>query len=260
MLPAPTFAPLFSLHGRTALVTGSTRGIGRSILLAFAEAGAAVVAHGVGEGENKASLLASTAAMGAKARFIPGDLGTPGGGRALAEHVLSETGGVDIVVLNASIQIRKPWPEISPAEYELQMQVNFQSSLEILQTLVPAMKERKWGRILAIGSVQQGKPHPHMLVYAASKAAQMSLISNLARQLAPDGITANNLAPGVILTDRNTEALADSAYADKVRASIPLGHFGEATDCAGAALLLCSEAGRYITGQNLYVDGGMGLS
>ena len=98
-----------------------------------------------------------------------------------------------------------------------------------------------------------------MVVYAASKAAQTHMMLNLARQLAPDGVTLNNLAPGVICTDRNVEALADGAYAEKVRSAIPAGIFGQPSDCAGAALLLCSEAGRYITGQNLFVDGGMSL-
>jgi NAD(P)-dependent dehydrogenase (short-subunit alcohol dehydrogenase family) len=85
------------------------------------------------------------------------------------------------------------------------------------------------------------------------------MVQNLAKQFAPHGVTLNNLAPGVILTDRNTEALTDTTYAEKVLAKIPAGHIGEPADCAGAALLLCSDAGRYITGQNLFVDGGMSL-
>jgi NAD(P)-dependent dehydrogenase (short-subunit alcohol dehydrogenase family) len=129
----------------------------------------------------------------------------------------------------------------------------------MIQVLAPPMQAEKWGRILSIGSVQEAKPHPDMLVYAASKAAQTNMIQNLSRMLAPDGITANNLAPGVITTDRNVDALSDSAYAEKVRSWIPAGILGSPDDCAGAALLLCSEAGRYITGQNLFVDGGMGL-
>ena len=102
-------------------------------------------------------------------------------------------------------------------------------------------------------------PHPDMPVYAASKAAQENLVRNLAKQPGPDGITVNNLAPGVILTDRNTEVLADEAYAGRVRQIIPLRSFGESTDCVGAALLLCVDAGRCITGVDLPVDGGMGI-
>ena len=121
------------------------------------------------------------------------------------------------------------------------------------------MLERKWGRILTIGSIQEAKPHPQMLAYAASKAAQTSIVTNLARQFASEGVTVNNLAPGVIVTDRNSAALSDASYSAAVLDRIPARAFGAAEDCAGAALLLCSPASRYITGSSLYVDGGMHL-
>lgn len=124
---------------------------------------------------------------------------------------------------------------------------------------VPGMRSEQWGRILTIGSVQEIRPHPDMVVYAASKAGQTSMVRNLAKQLAPDGITVNNLAPGVISTDRNNERLADEAYAARVLGAIPAGRFGDVSDCIGAAVMLCSDLAGYITGQNLFVDGGMGL-
>jgi NAD(P)-dependent dehydrogenase (short-subunit alcohol dehydrogenase family) len=98
-----------------------------------------------------------------------------------------------------------------------------------------------------------------MIVYAASKCAQMSLVENLAKQLAPFGITVNNISPGVIDTPRNTAALADEVYAKKVLEGIPCGYAGEPEDCLPGALLLCSEEGRYITGADLVIDGGMHL-
>ena len=118
------------------------------------------------------------------------------------------------------------------------------------------MKKQGWGRIITIGSVQEAKPHPDMLVYSASKAAQENMMRSLSLQLAKDGITVNNIAPGVIYTDRNVEALSDPVYAKKVTDSIPVGFYGEPKDCAGIVSLLCSEEGRYITGQSIYVDGG----
>jgi NAD(P)-dependent dehydrogenase (short-subunit alcohol dehydrogenase family) len=121
------------------------------------------------------------------------------------------------------------------------------------------MIERKWGRILTIGSVQEAVPHPDMLVYSALKAAQTLMVRNLAKQFAPHGVTINNLAPGVIDTDRSRIRLTEAAYLEKVLCKIPASYIGEADDCAGAALLLCSDAGRYISGQNLFVDGGMSL-
>jgi NAD(P)-dependent dehydrogenase (short-subunit alcohol dehydrogenase family) len=98
-----------------------------------------------------------------------------------------------------------------------------------------------------------------MAIYAATKSAVANLVRNLAPQLAPSGVTINNLAPGAIATARNEQALADAAYREKVLARIPLGHVGKPADCAGLAILLCSDAGHYITGQDIFVDGGMGL-
>ena len=118
------------------------------------------------------------------------------------------------------------------------------------------MKEQGWGRIITIGSVQEAKPHPDMLVYSASKAAQTNMAQSLSLQVAKDGITVNNVAPGVIYTDRNIAVLSDADYAKKVTDSIPVGFYGEPDDCAGIVSLLCSEEGRYITGQSIYVDGG----
>lgn len=251
--------PSFSLSGKKALVTGSSSGIGRSIALALAEAGADVVVHGLQYGAAAKDVIRDIAAKGVKSFWVEGDL-ADAGGRVLGESVQRTCGDVDILVLNASIQKKSAFGEITAEDSACQFRSNFQSSLELIQVLAPAMRLNKWGRILTIGSVQQARPHPEMLVYAATKAAQLNMVLNLAAQFAADGVTVNNLAPGVILTDRNSEALSDPGYAEKVLGFIPAGFFGEPADCAGAALLLCSEAGRYITGQNLYVDGGMGLS
>lgn len=257
---APSDKNAFDLSGRRALITGSTRGIGFSIAMAFARAGAAVVMHGVRETDNSQSAVDEVRAAGTgDVEFLAGDLAASGGGRALATGVLQRSGCIDIAVLNASVQFRTPWQEIETPEAELQIRCNFLSSLEIIQVLVPAMQEQRWGRILTVGSVQQKRPHPEMMVYAATKCAQMSLVTSLAKRLAPDGITVNNPAPGVFPTDRNNEALADAAYAAKVLDAIPCHDFGAPEDCASASLLLCSQAGRYITGQNLFVDGGLAL-
>ena len=104
--------------------------------------------------------------------------------------------------------------------------------------------------------MQEAKPHPDMLVYSASKAAQTNMVRSLSLQLAIDGITVNNVAPGVIYTDRNAVALSDPEYARKVMDSIPVGFYGKPEDCAGIISVLCSDAGRYITGQSIYIDGG----
>lgn len=252
--------PSFDLSGRVALVTGSNRGIGRAIALTFAEYGADVIihcAHNIAQAEEVAE---AARAYGVRAAALAADLSETDAPSRIAAFVEEQFGQLDILVLNASLQIRKGWAEITRDEYTTQMTVNFRASVELIQAIAPGMMARGWGRILTIGSVQQVKPHPEMLIYAASKMAQVSIMKNLARQFAPHGVTVNNLAPGVIETDRNAQALSNTAYRQQVINNIPVGYTGEIEDCAGAALLLCSDAGRYINGVDLLVDGGMHLA
>ena len=244
---------MFYLTGKTALVTGSSRGIGRAVALCLAEAGADVVVHCTGRPEKAQEVVDAIRAMGRKAWFIQKNLMD----EDCAEYIFSRLEQpLDILVLNASIQYRKAWEQITAQDFAEQMNVNLRASMLLIQKAVPHMREQHWGRIVTVGSVQEAKPHPDMLVYSASKAGQRMMAQSLAGQLAKDGITVNNMAPGVIATDRNVEALSDPVYARQVADSIPVGFYGEPKDCAGALLLLCSDEGRYITGQSLYVDGG----
>ena len=244
---------MFDLTGKTALVTGSSRGIGRAIALCLAEAGADVVVHCTGRPEKAQEVVDAIRAMGRKAWFIQKNLMD----EDCAEYIFSRLEQpLGILVLNASIQYRKAWEQITAQDFAEQINVNLRASMLLIQKAVPHMREQHWGRIVTVGSVQEAKPHPDMLVYSASKAGQRMMAQSLAGQLAKDGITVNNMAPGVIATDRNVEALSDPVYARQVADSIPVGFYGEPKDCAGAVLLLCSDEGRYITGQSLYVDGG----
>ena len=237
---------------KTALVTGASRGIGRAIALRLAQDGYQVIVHCAGNMEKAEQVKNAIENQGGKACVLACDLRNP----EAAKQMLDRTGPVDVLVLNASVQYKTPWQEISlDACYE-QLNCNFVSSMVLMQQYAGHMKDQKWGRIVTIGSVQEAKPHPDMLVYAASKAAQTNMVQSLAVQLAPYGITVNNVAPGVIATDRNQEALSDPVYAKKVADSIPMGYYGNPDDLAGTVSLLCSEDGRYITGQSIYVDGG----
>lgn len=242
---------MFDLKGKKALVTGSTQGIGYAIAKILHAHGAKVYIHGSND-EQKTQRIA--AQIGSDL-WVTGDLGDAD----CVERIYKKTGALDIVVANASVQFRTPWNEISSKEFERQINVNLRSTLDLMQTYIPDMQAKKWGRFLAVGSVQQYRPHPHMAVYAASKCAIQSLIHNVAKQVAADGVTVNNLIPGVIETPRNDAALADLEYKNKILSGIPAGFVGVPDDCTGAALLLCSNAGRYITGIELPVDGGMKL-
>ncbi len=249
----------FSLTGRRALVTGSSRGIGAAIAVALAQAGADVFVHYTGNVVGAQSVAERIKALGQRSAVAAVDLSKPGAAAELVAAAKKAFGGVDILVSNVSVQMPEPWNQITPEDFDSQVRTNWQAALELIQLVAPEMLERKWGRILTIGSVQESRPHPEMVVYASLKAAQTAMVRNLAKQFAPDGVTINNLAPGVIVTDRNRDRLKPEDYRDAVLSKIPAGFFGQPEDCAGAALLLCSDAGRYITGQSIYADGGMSL-
>lgn len=237
---------------KTALVTGSSRGIGRAIAIRLAQDGYKVVIHGAGNTAKANETKQIIEQNGGVAEVIISDLTDLNSTRELCEKIKK----VDVLILNASLQYRTPWQEITTEACYEQLNCNFVSSMMLIQAVADNMKKNGWGRIVTIGSVQEAKPHPDMLVYSASKAAQTNMVKSLSLQLAKDGITVNNVAPGVIYTDRNVEALSDPQYAKKVTDSIPVGFYGEPEDCAGIVSLLCSDEGRYITGQNIFVDGG----
>lgn len=249
----------FSLNGRNALITGASRGIGRAIALGFARHGANVAIHYATRTEDASAVAAEAAACGTKAITIAGDLADPAAPDRIYQSATDQFGRLDILVLNASVQFRENWQTITPEQFDQQISVNLRSSLRLMQLAIPPMQQRKWGRVLAIGSVQQVKPHRQMAVYAATKNAQLALVRNIAAQVAPDGVTVNNLAPGVIATERNAIAFEDPEMRPRILANIRVGFAGQPEDCVGAALLLCSDAGRYITGSDFLVDGGWSL-
>lgn len=237
---------------KKALITGSSRGIGRAIAMGLAQDGFAVILHCAGNLAKAEETKAEIEKNGGTAEIVQCDLRNP----EEVKNLSGRTGYVDVLVLNASVQYKTPWQEIAlDACYE-QLNCNLVSSLMLIQQYAPHMQAQKWGRIITVGSVQERKPHPDMLIYSASKAAQTNMMQSLSLQLASDGVTVNNVAPGVIYTDRNMEALSDPEYAQKVMDSIPAGFYGKPEDCAGMVRLLCSEEGRYITGQSIYIDGG----
>lgn len=251
---------LFYLKGKTALVTGGSQGIGKAISLVLAEYGANVIIN-YRSGKTLAdNTREEIVASGVDCHLIPCDLSSVDSAKTIAGFLAGNKLEPDILVLNASVQFRKSWNEVTAEEFELQINTNLRASLFLIQELYPAMQKKQWGRIVTVGSVQQLRPHQQMIAYAASKVAQVSMVKSLAPQFGPYGVTINNLAPGAILTGRNVEVLRDDQYKKNVEAKIPLGFIGEPEDCAATALLLCSDAGRYITGQDIFVDGGMGLN
>ncbi len=242
---------MFDLCGKTALVTGSTQGIGFEIARALSEHGAKVYVSGA-ESLEKCEKACEK---------IPNSV--PVRANLLKtediDALYEVTGDIDILVLNASIQYKKEWDKFTIEEYDKQMDCNVKSTYLLMKKYAPAMKNKGWGRIVTIGSVNQYNQHPKLSLYGATKAAQLKLVQNIAPSLAPFGVTVNNVAPGCIDTPRNEEALADTEFKKSVEAKIPCGYIGLPKDISPVVLLLCSDEGRYITGTDIIIDGGMHL-
>ena len=246
------------LSGKTALVTGSSRGIGFALARGLGRRGARVFIHGASDSEKLHAAMAALASEDIDASAVVADLVRPDGPDELVRQLGPD--GVDILVLNASLQLPRQFAAVAEDDMLTQYRIDFMSSVRLVQLLQPAMAARKWGRIVTIGSLQQLRPLRHMAVYSALKSAQENLSRNLAMQFAKDGVTVNNVAPGTIRTDRNTEALADKAYERKIEEAIPVGFIGDPEDCVSAVVMLCAPESRYITGVDLLVDGGKHLS
>jgi glucose 1-dehydrogenase len=250
---------LFNLSGKNALVTGSSQGIGQGIALGLAEFGANVLVHYRSDADEAQSVSETIAKFGVKTSAIGVDLANANAADDLFDQATKQFGSIDILVLNASVQKPRQWAETTPQEFDEQVMANWKSSLFIMQKFLPGMTERGWGRILTLGSVQELKPHPAMVVYAGTKAAVANTVRNLAIQVADQGVTINNLSPGVIDTPRTDEPTPPIPDRISQRMGIPVGYDGQPEDIAGMAVLLCSDAGRYVTGQTIFVDGGMSL-
>jgi NAD(P)-dependent dehydrogenase (short-subunit alcohol dehydrogenase family) len=260
-------AERFSMQGRRALVTGGSISIGRSIALAFADAGADVAIHHAMTADvafGKPGAAQDTAReigeRGTRAVVIEADFERPGEARRTVRDAAKALGAVDVLVVCASIQYRTAFDEVTPEQIERQIQINLRASIELLQEALPPMKARGWGRVLTIGSINQTRPEGELSIYAALKSAQHNLCINLARQYAPFGVTVNNLSPGLIATERNRWRRVDAQdWARIEQSSSPMQRAGTPDEMAGAALLLCSDAGSFITGADLQATGGRHL-
>lgn len=236
---------------KRVLVTGSTQGIGKAIAKRFVENGYSVIVH-CSNNIEKAERIKNE--IGADKAVIC-DLSDM---EQVAE-IKDATGAVDVLVINASVQYKQKWQDISDYEIEKQLNVNVVSTLKLIQTYYPDMETNGFGRIITIGSVNQHRQHPELSFYAATKCAVMSLVKNIAKEVAPFGVTVNNVSPGAILTPRNANVYKDEVARKKVESAIPVGRFGSPEEIAGVVVMLAKDDGSYITGADIKVDGGMSL-
>jgi NAD(P)-dependent dehydrogenase (short-subunit alcohol dehydrogenase family) len=246
------------LSDRAALVTGAARGIGLAIATRLAEAGAHVIIH------DRDAVTADTAVADLRVRGLAAspliaDLAEIAAPAAMAAELKATGTEPDIVVLCASVEMLETWDAVSEAAMAAQTAINLQATVRLLQAFLPGMLARGFGRVIAIGSVQEARPNASHFYYAATKAAQTNMILNLARTTQAPDVTLNVIMPGAILTDRNRAVLGQPGRERQVLARIPLGRIGSPEDCAGIALLLCSPEGSYINGAEIAVDGGLRL-
>ncbi|MDY3303041.1 MAG: SDR family oxidoreductase [Clostridia bacterium] len=239
------------LSGKRALVTGSSQGIGKEIAKMLSDCGARVYVHG----SHMSEKLKAAAEYTKTDKIAVCDLIDEN----CADILFEQTGAVDILILNASVQFKHEWDKFSMEEYDIQLSCNVKSTYFMIKKYAQPMKETGFGRIITIGSVNEYNNHPELLIYGITKAAQMKMVEGIAKQLAKYGVTVNNIAPGAIETPRNDKALSDNEFRQKVVDSIPIGYVGAPNDMNGAVKLLCSDEGRYITGAEIIADGGMRL-
>lgn len=247
----------FDLTGRTALVTGSSQGIGRALAGGLAAAGATVVVHG--RDAAKAARAADEIAEATGSRTISAvfdvtDAAAVDAGIAALE---AELGTPDIVVNNAGIQRRAPIAEFSDADWHELVETNLSSAFHLSRRVARGMIERGSGKLIQIGSVQSQLARPSIAPYAATKGAIVMLTKGLCADLAPHGVQANAIAPGYFATELTQALVADETFSAWVRGRTPAGRWGEVDDLVGALVFLASSASDFVNGQTIYVDGGM---
>lgn len=250
-----------SLAGRVALVTGSSRGIGRATALRLAEAGADVVVHYHRQEQEAQAVAEEIRRLGRQAHVLQADLEDLAAIDRLAEAAQRQMGHVDILVPNAAATAFKSLADVQPHHFERTYNLVVRSFIRLVQAVVPLMLGQN-GRIVAISGL--GTPHvlPRYALLGSAKGAVETLVRYLAVELAPQGITVNCVSPGVIDTDSARYYRGDAypAFAAKVARTTPLGRMGLPEDVAGAIAFLASDEARFITGQVLRVDGGLGLT
>jgi len=239
------------LTGKVALVTGSTRGIGRAIAGRLADCGATVAI--VGRDQAKADAVA--AEIGGGAKGFACDIGDPAQVTALVEAVEKALGGCDILVNNAGITKDNLMLRMKDEDWNAVLETNLRSAFIAIRAAQRGMMKKRWGRIINIASVVGLIGNAGQANYAASKAGLIGLSKSVAKELASRNVLCNVVAPGFIKTDM-TDAMTPEAVA-KLSAQIPLDRFGSPSDIAGAVAFLASDHAAYITGQVLTVDGGM---
>jgi NAD(P)-dependent dehydrogenase (short-subunit alcohol dehydrogenase family) len=246
---------IFDLKGRVALVTGGNKGLGKAMARGLARAGADLLLASRNEAELKSSLEEILAETGRRGEYIVADMSQREDVNRLANAAVERMGHIDILINNAGMNFPQAIDAITDDAWDRVIEVNLTSIMALTRALVPQMKARGWGRVIHISSIMGHVSKEKRNVYSATKSALMGLARASAIDLGPYGITVNCIAPGPFLTDMPMSLLSESEkkqFSDHTA----LGRWGQPEELAGPAVFLASDAGAYVTGQVLYVDGG----
>ena len=243
---------MFDLTGKTALITGGSRGIGAAIAAAFAAAGAKVALNSRGVEQ-----LQKTADEVGAAVVLPGDVTDQEAARAVVAGAIDGLGRLDVVVNNVGGNgVMVPFPQLRFPGWTKVMRLNVDSAVHVLQAAAPHLLERRTGSVINVASVAGLSATPAMAQYGASKAALISLTRTLAVEWASTGVRVNALCPGWTATDLNRTLWENEEIYAGLTATIPMGRWAKAEEMAGPAVFLASDASSFMTGQTLVVDGG----
>jgi glucose 1-dehydrogenase len=246
------------LEGKTALVTGSSSGIGEAIALRFAREGADVAVH-YHRGEDAGrSVAARIEQMGRRSAALGADVGVAAQAEKLVRDAHAALGRLDILVNSAGVEIREPFVDVSEEHFDLVIGVNLKGAFFAAQAAAKLMLAAgRGGRIVNVSSIHEDVAFLEYATYTASKGGMRMLTRTICQELAPHGITVNDIAPGAIATPINKRTLGDGELLHELQAVIPAGRLGDPDDVASVAVFLASDEAGYVTGSTYNVDGGM---
>jgi NAD(P)-dependent dehydrogenase (short-subunit alcohol dehydrogenase family) len=253
------FSELFSLHGRVAVITGGSSGIGGAMASALAFAGARVVL--VARDPTRLSAAADVLrTAGCEAAWISGDLANRAEVKRSATAAVAAFGEPDILVNCAGVNLRPPLEGLSESEWNQSLQVNLTAPFLLGQRFGPAMAERGWGRIINVTSQQAHRAFGNSGAYGVSKAGLAALTRSQSEAWAPSGVTVNSICPGFVATPLSEAVASDPVRSAAMARRTMIGRSGEPSDFVGTAVFLASPASEFITGQTIFVDGGFSVT
>ncbi|WIX34648.1 glucose 1-dehydrogenase [Salinicola sp. JS01] len=248
---------LFDISGRLALVTGSSRGLGFTLAQGLARQGARVIVHGRQAEAVARAAETIRAETGADVDSVTFDVTDSAAVREALDGLTARLGTPDILVNNAGLQRRAPFAEFDPADWDAVLATNLSSAFYVSRALAERMSQRGSGKIVNIGSVQSQLARQTIAPYAASKGGVVMLTKGMAADLARFDIQVNCISPGYFKTDMNTALWQDEAFNSWVESRTPAQRWGNVEELVGTLVYLCSDASAFVSGQNIFVDGGM---